>query len=701
MEGAIASLGEEQTSDVHEGSRIRRLLAAVGGAAAALLLAGAAVWSHGAAGSGTSAEAASIRSYLSGLEQQGQFSGVALVTKPGQILLSQGYGFADREDHIRNSPQTLYPLGGLGYAISYQLALQLAEAGKISLSSHICSYISRCPSSWRAITIEMVADGTSRLPDYPWGASPTPAEYNVRHCAAMPLDTVPPGATDYGKSCDVIVLDTVIERTLHRPWAALLSQYILTPAGMKHSGRLYDSLRPPARARDYSGSVPGDPSQGSSGTGAIFNVYSTAPDILRYDNALFGGKLVTAHGLQRILTPRDLVLPPDPSIKGARNGWSWHVGRLMGRRAVYTEGNLSNFYCFDLRLPQDGVTVIVLSNNSENDATEIGVNIAQFAVGKEPSLPGPPLPARAADPSRAIQTTIDAKIPGDTPALLPGSLWLSNPDVGTLTRIDTRIDAYALSVPLGTHNLSCPGCGAVTIPMAGEGQLWSADATSLVRINPRTNKVAERIPVGPGTSDLALTGHTLWVTSTGKVFRVDLRRRRVVAIVHGFANPQMIVASRDAAWVTDSWSESVKRINPATDRIVANIHVGEDPEALALGFGSLWVMNGTGGIISRVDPRTNRVSATIVVGHGVRNMYSSPWGRGVTVGFGRVWTVVHDDGKLVSIDPRTNRPVAALTIPVPPSEKTVAPYQVAVGDGSVWVYADPHYVFRIDPKAMR
>jgi hypothetical protein len=82
-------------------------------------------------------------------------------------------------------------------------------------------------------------------------------------------------------------------------------------------------------------------------------------------------------------------------------------------------------------------------------------------------------------------------------------------------------------------------------------------------------------------------------------------------------------------------------------------------------------------------------------------MYSSPWGRGVTVGFGRVWTVVHDDGKLVSIDPRTNRPVAALTIPVPPSEKTVAPYQVAVGDGSVWVYADPHYVFRIDPKAMR
>jgi YVTN family beta-propeller protein len=241
----------------------------------------------------------------------------------------------------------------------------------------------------------------------------------------------------------------------------------------------------------------------------------------------------------------------------------------------------------------------------------------------------------------------------------------------------------------------------VVIPVTGEGQLWSGDATNLVRIDPHTNKIVERIPVGPGTLDLAIAGDTIWVTSTGKVLRVDLRQRRVVATIRGFANPQAIVADRQAVWVTDYWTETVKRIDPSTNRVVANIHVGEDPEAMALGFGSLWVMNGTGGIISRVDPRTNRVSATIVVGHGVRNMYSSPWGRSVAVGFGRVWTVVHDDQKLVSIDPRTNMPIAALTIPIPPGEKSIAPYHVAVGDGSVWVYASPHYVFRIDPKSMR
>lgn len=173
-----------------------------------------------------------------------------------------------------------------------------------------------------------------------------------------------------------------------------------------------------------------------------------------------------------------------------------------------------------------------------------------------------------------------------------------------------------------------------------------------------------------------------------------------MSTIHGVDDPRAIVAGDSAVWVTDYRSATVKRISPATNRIVADLKVGEVPEALALGDGSLWVANGAGSIVSRVNVRTNKVIATFTVGRGLKNTLEPGWEQTVATGYGLVWMVVHDDKKLVSIDPRTNKPIAALTFPIPSGETFIEPQQVAVGDGSVWVYAGPHFVFRIDPKSM-
>ena len=41
-----------------------------------------------------------------------------------------------------------------------------------------------------------------------------------------------------------------------------------------------------------------------------------------------------------------------------------------------------------------------------------------------------------------------------------------------------------------------------------------------------------------------------------------------------------------------------------------------------------------------------------------------------------------------------------VTLPIPQGAETIAVWDVAVGDGSVWVHAEPHLLYRIDPKAM-
>jgi hypothetical protein len=62
--------------------------------------------------------------------------------------------------------------------------------------------------------------------------------------------------------------------------------------------------------------------------------------------------------------------------------------------------------------------------------------------------------------------------------------------------------------------------------------------------------------------------------------------------------------------------------------------------------------------------------------------------------------VVHKDHKLVRIDPATNRVTSQLTLPVPPNVSNVDAWDVVLGDGSVWIHAEPHLLYRINPRAM-
>jgi hypothetical protein len=61
---------------------------------------------------------------------------------------------------------------------------------------------------------------------------------------------------------------------------------------------------------------------------------------------------------------------------------------------------------------------------------------------------------------------------------------------------------------------------------------------------------------------------------------------------------------------------------------------------------------------------------------------------------------VRKDRKLVRIDPATNRATSQLTMPVLPGVETIHVRDVMAGDGSIWVHAEPHLLFRIDPKVM-
>jgi len=509
---------------------------------------------------------------------------------------------------------------------------------------------------------------------------------------------MPSGTTSYN-NCNVLVLGAVFEKITGQPWETVIRDTVLDPAGMHESARLTDALKPPARFNDYNGNISGARYFYSP----YFELYSTTLDDLRFDDALFSGTLLSPADLRTMLTPRDHQ--PDSGIPDARMAYMWKVGHLAGQPVVYRYGMTDpNFTGINMRFPSDGTTVIVLSNNRQDDAEPIGVNLAKLLYGRRGVFPVPQGHIPSVPSDRAIQATIDLRTGVAIPTFYEHTVWLPNDNINTVTRVSAQTDRI-VGITLLSQTLAGNNGDSLSVA-GGGGQLWIIHngGHEVVRLDPTTGKVVERVRAGAGVglADISVSNGIVWATDsqTDNVLRIDPRTHRVTHIGHNFGFPTELSAAGISVWISSFGSGLLRRIDTRTNRVVATIRVGTDPESIALGYGSVWVVNGTGGYVSRIDPRNNKVIAQIDLGNDERNPNGGPCCHGIAVGYGAVWVAVHRDHKLVRIDPRTDRATSQLTIPIPPSDTSLDVWDAMVGDGSVWVHAEPQLLFRIDPKVM-
>jgi hypothetical protein len=259
-----------------------------------------------------------------------------------------------------------------------------------------------------------------------------------------------------------------------------------------------------------------------------------------------------------------------------------------------------------------------------------------------------------------------------------GAIWYLN---GDLLRIDPQTNEIVDRVQL-PHTDPGQAVSGLTGVAAGEGGVWVSlpARDELWRIDPSTDAIVAKIPVGHAPAGIALTPGAVWVANRfgRSVSRIDARTNTVVATIALAPTlgdgPSSIAAGAGAVWVLDPTLGDVVRINPGTDEIEAVIPVGAQ-----LNFGALngiaadaaagvWVASGD---LKRIDPATNRVVATV-------STRALPVG--VAIGLGSVWETGRlgwASGLLCRVDPATNRVIG---------ESGAASYaDLAAGFGSIWV----------------
>ena len=144
-----------------------------------------------------------VRSYVDAK----QFMGTVLVVRDGKVVLSKGYGSANLEWDIPNSPSTKFRLGSITKQFTAACILLLQERGKLNVEDPVKKYMSDAPGAWDKVTIFNLLTHTSGIPSFTGfpdyhatEAVPTTPEQLVARFRDKPLEFQPGEKWNYSNS---------------------------------------------------------------------------------------------------------------------------------------------------------------------------------------------------------------------------------------------------------------------------------------------------------------------------------------------------------------------------------------------------------------------------------------------------------------------------------------------------------------------
>jgi CubicO group peptidase (beta-lactamase class C family) len=299
-----------------------------------------------------------------------QFSGSVLIAYDGQVLLRKGYSMADWGKQASNTPHTRFYLGSTTKQFTAMAILILQQQGKLQVHDHICSYISPCPPPWQQVTIHELLTHTSGIPEFDNASvsNASPQSW-INDFDDVPLGFAPGSEFSYCNVCYQI-LGYVVETVSGEPYCTFLQQTIFDPLQMRNTGcdPHYLSLSDHAvgyaswRVKDVSIGWDIDP-QWSFLFGAGL-LYSTVEDMYRWDQAFSGHTLISQQLLDEAFTSYVAS-----QYAGSSYGYGWFIAKAPtpGHRLIWHDGRVDGFRTYNGLYPDDGVTIIFLSNLSTLD----------------------------------------------------------------------------------------------------------------------------------------------------------------------------------------------------------------------------------------------------------------------------------------------------------------------------------------------
>lgn len=345
-----------------------------------------------------------LEAYFLALQANQQFNGNVLVVENGKTVYERSFGYADFQQKHLNKATTQFPIASISKTLTATAILQLAQAGKLSVSDPAASFLAGFP--YPDITIRHLLSHTSGLPPYnayfdsTWKLYPESVFANSDFLAGLQQHPrtllYSPGDKGNYDNINYIVLALIIEKVSGMSYPDYINRNILVPAGMKNT-KFYPSKFQHTHAEDgkfafpylyphfYSDSLVKANSikfvvdywraYNFSGFGEYI---STTRDLVKYDQAYRAGVLLNPSILQEAYQPVLLNSGKNNSANFAL-GWQVEVDTTFGK-IVYHGGAATGLSCVLLRNISREQTIVIFDNTHPN-AHEIGTRALHILNG--------------------------------------------------------------------------------------------------------------------------------------------------------------------------------------------------------------------------------------------------------------------------------------------------------------------------------
>jgi len=336
------------------------------------------------------------------------------VYRGGRIEYARGYGMANLELGVANSPQTVMDIGSTGKqftAFSIQL---LAGEGKLGLDDDVRKWIPEIPDYGKTVTIRNLLHHTGGLRDYivlfdlqgVVAEDLSTREDTLHVLARQKAPNFAPGAEHLYSNTGYFLLGEIVRRASGKSLRDFAQERIFTPLGMRHTQ--YNDLHTrliPGRATGYSKAETGgfgiDMSDWEQvGDGGVL---TSVEDLQRWDENFYTGAVGGRAVIDAMLVPGVLS-----SGKKLQYASALFVSEYRGLQSVAHGGAWAGYRAQLLRFPKEHLSVACICNLGESNPSRLAQKVAEVYLGEKMTKePGPAesasaKPARPAiDPARA------------------------------------------------------------------------------------------------------------------------------------------------------------------------------------------------------------------------------------------------------------------------------------------------------------
>jgi CubicO group peptidase (beta-lactamase class C family) len=342
------------------------------------------------------ARAKQVDAIFVGLSSNQAPGAAVLVIANGKNIYERGFGVTDLRTMDGINAKTNFRLASVTKQFTAMAVMLLVHDGKLRYEDSLTDVFPDFPEYGRQITIRNLLNHTSGLRDYEdlmTGYDPNLPDdqlHQIQDQQVLELlkqqktSKFAPGSKWEYSNSGYVLLGLIVQKVSRESFPDFLRHRVFDPLKMSTTvayqkgtnevaNRAYGHTNDKGRWKQTDQST-------TSATLGDGGVYSSLDDLAKWDKALSEYTLLSVSEMKPGLDPVQPAAgaPEEPNGRPAEYGFGWFLNAYKNHRRMWHYGETVGFRSTIQRFPDDGLTIIILSNRSDLVPADLALKVADI-----------------------------------------------------------------------------------------------------------------------------------------------------------------------------------------------------------------------------------------------------------------------------------------------------------------------------------